>query len=308
MARKPGLGKGLGALIPEGGGVQSVSGAIIEGGPLRRVPVSSIRPNQFQPRKAFNNDSLQALASSVKELGVLQPIIVRPVEGHPGEFELIAGERRWRAAGIAGLESVPVLVQDDVNDRLSLEQAVVENLHRVDLHPLEEAAAYQQLIEEFDLTHEQVAQRVGKSRANITNTLRLLQLGETAQAALASSQITAGHARSLLAISDPNAQTTMVARVIKNELSVRATEDAVRAYLEPKPVVTGDPTPRIINEKPRLRPVPDASVAELEQLLEDYLDTRVHVDLKGRNGRIIIDFADLDDLERIYIAISKSHK
>ena len=199
------------------------------------------------------------------------------------------------------------MVQDDVNDRLSLEQAVVENLHRVDLHPLEEAAAYQQLIDEFNLTHEQVAQRVGKSRANITNTLRLLQLGEAAQLALANSQISAGHARSLLAISDPNAQATMVARVIKNELSVRATEEAVKVFLEPKPVSTADPSARIEpGDKPRLRPVPDASVAELEQLLEDYLNTRVHVDLKGRNGRIIIDFADLDDLERIYIAISQA--
>ena len=218
---------------------------------------------------------------------------------------MIAGERRWRAAAIAELEFMPVLVQVDVNDRLSLEQAVVENLHRVDLHPLEEAAAYQQLIDEFDLTHEQVAQRVGKSRANITNTLRLLQLGEAAQSALASSLITAGHARSLLAITDANAQATMVARVIKNEMSVRATEEAVKTFLEPKAVVeaeTGHPTPVI--GAPRLRPVPDASVAELEQLLEDYLDTRVHVDLKGRNGRIIIDFADLDDLERLYIAIS----
>ena len=306
MARRPGLGKGLGALIPEGEvTIESVE-IVTEVGPLRTVSVNVIRPNPFQPRKSFNADSLQALASSVKELGVLQPIIVRPVDGAAGEFELIAGERRWRAAGLAGLEFVPVLVQDDVNDRLSLEQAVVENLHRVDLHPLEEAAAYQQLIEYFDLTHEQVAQRVGKSRANVTNTLRLQQLGETAQSALANSQITAGHARSLLAISDPSAQTTMVARIIKNELSVRATEEAVRLFLEPKPVPTGEPTARVPNDKPRLRPVPDASVAELEQLLEDYLDTRVHVDLKGRNGRIIIDFADLDDLERIYIAISQS--
>jgi len=306
MARRPGLGKGLGALIPESTITAESIEVVAETGPLRTVSVNAIRPNPFQPRKSFNNDSLQALASSVKELGVLQPIIVRPVEGVTGEFELIAGERRWRAAGLAGLEFVPVLVQDDVNDRLSLEQAVVENLHRVDLHPLEEAAAYQQLIEYFDLTHEQVAQRVGKSRANVTNTLRLLQLGETAQAALANSQITAGHARSLLAVSDPAAQTTMVARIIKNELSVRATEEAVRVFLEPKPVSTGEHTARTTNEKPRLRPVPDASVAELEQLLEDYLDTRVHVDLKGRNGRIIIDFADLDDLERIYIAISQS--
>jgi len=306
MARKPGLGKGLGALIPEGE-VEVTTTVVASGeGPLRRVLVGSIRPNPFQPRKSFSDESLQALASSVRELGVLQPIIVRPVEGTDGEYELIAGERRWRAAGIAGLEMVPVLVQDDVNDRLSLEQAVVENLHRVDLHPLEEAAAYQQLIDEFDLTHEQVAQRVGKSRANITNTLRLLQLGEVAQTALANSQISAGHARSLLVISDTNAQATMVARIIKHELSVRATEEAVKAFLEPKVIGVTEAASKSPSEKPRLRPVPDASVAELEQLLEDYLNTRVHVDLKGRNGRIIIDFADLDDLERIYISISQA--
>jgi ParB family chromosome partitioning protein len=306
MARKPGLGKGLGALIPENQEVVDDVQVVASLGPLRQIPVSSISPNQFQPRKAFNDESLQSLASSVRELGVLQPIIVRPLEGDPTRFELIAGERRWRAAGIAGLETVPVLVQDSVNDRLSLEQAVVENLHRVDLHPLEEASAYQQLIDEFDLTHEQVAQRVGKSRANITNTLRLLLLGETAQTALAQSQISAGHARCLLAISDPDAQATMVARVIKNELSVRATEEAVKVFLEPRPMDTPSTTvPDISGKRPSLRPVPDASVAELEQLLEDYLNTRVHVDLKGRNGRIIIDFADLDDLERIYISISQ---
>jgi len=305
MARKPGLGKGLGALIPENQETTEEIEVEVIQGPLRQIPVSAIIPNQFQPRKSFNDDSLQSLASSVRELGVLQPIIVRPLEGDPARYELIAGERRWRAAGIAGLETVPVLVQDAVNDRLSLEQAVVENLHRVDLHPLEEAAAYQQLIDEFDLTHEQVAQRVGKSRANITNTLRLLQLGEVAQAALAQSQISAGHARSLLAIADSEAQATMVSRIIKSELSVRATEEAVKAFLEPRPQDAPAANVPDISGKPRLRPVPDASVAELEQLLEDYLNTRVHVDLKGRNGRIIIDFADLDDLERIYISISQ---
>ncbi len=305
MARKPGLGKGLGALIPENQETSEEIEVEVTQGPLRQIPVSAIIPNQFQPRKSFNDESLQSLASSVRELGVLQPIIVRPLEGDPARYELIAGERRWRAAGIAGLETVPVLVQDAVNDRLSLEQAVVENLHRVDLHPLEEAAAYQQLIDEFDLTHEQVAQRVGKSRANITNTLRLLQLGEVAQAALAQSQISAGHARSLLAIADSEAQATMVSRIIKSELSVRATEEAVKAFLEPRTQDVPAVNVPDISGKPRLRPVPDASVAELEQLLEDYLNTRVHVDLKGRNGRIIIDFADLDDLERIYISISQ---
>jgi ParB family chromosome partitioning protein len=299
------LGKGLGALIPDNEIPEAtVTTTAQHEGPLRRVPIASIRPNPYQPRKAINDDSLVTLASSVKELGVLQPIIVRPVEGEEGHYELIAGERRWRAAILAELEFMPVLVQVDVNDRLSLEQAVVENLHRVDLHPLEEAAAYQQLIDEFDLTHEQVAQRVGKSRANVTNTLRLLQLGEAAQSALASSLITAGHARSLLAITDPNAQATMVARVIKNEMSVRATEEAVKTFLEPKAVVESEHPAKAGIGAARLRPVPDASVAELEHLLEDYLDTRVHVDLKGRNGRIIIDFADLDDLERIYISIS----
>src|ERR1700691_1377383 len=305
MPRRPGLGKGLGALIPEG--TPNTNDTPVEApstSPLRQVPVTSIRPNQFQPRKTFNDDSLKTLAASLQELGVLQPIIVRPVEGESGKYELIAGERRWRAATIAGLEVVPVLLQDDVNDRLSLEQAVVENLHRVDLHALEEAAAYQQLVDEFDLTHDQVAQRVGKSRAYVTNTLRLLQLGEAAQSALASSLITAGHARSLLAITDANAQATMVARVIKNEMSVRATEEAVKLFLEPKAVVETEPAIKPGLGAARLRPVPDASVAELEHLLEDYLDTRVHVDLKGRNGRIIIDFADLDDLERLYIAIS----
>jgi ParB family transcriptional regulator, chromosome partitioning protein len=308
MARKPGLGKGLGALIPEGAAEPTPSGEEVSAGPLRTIPVTSIRPNPFQPRKSFNDDSLQTLASSLKELGVLQPLIVRRVEGEGDVelYELIAGERRWRAASLAGLENIPALVQDDVNDRLSLEQAVVENLHRVDLHPLEEAAAYQQLIDEFDLTHEQVSQRVGKSRANITNTLRLLQLGEVAQSALANSEITAGHARSLLAITDPAAQATMVARIIKNEMSVRATEEAVKVFNEPKPVVVEDAASKPGTGTPRLRPVPDASVAELEQLLEDYLNTRVHVDLKGRNGRIIIDFADLDDLERLYVAISQA--
>lgn len=306
MPRKPGLGKGLGALIPEGTSTPTESAVeTTSSSPLRMVPVDSIRPNQFQPRKTFNDDSLRTLAASVAELGVLQPIIVRPVEGEPDKYELIAGERRWRAAGIAKLDFVPVLLQDDVNDRLSLEQAVVENLHRVDLHALEEAAAYQQLVDEFDLTHDQVAQRVGKSRAYVTNTLRLLQLGETAQSALASSQITAGHARALLGVSDPNAQATLVAKVIKNELSVRATEEAVKTFLEPRPLPTAETVTRSPEGAPRLRPVPDASVAELEELLESYLDTRVHVDLKGRNGRIIIDFADLDDLERLYSAIAK---
>ncbi len=306
MARRTGLGKGLGALIPEGPDTDESETTTEVAGPLRNVPVSSIHPNRFQPRRVFAHESLEALAASIRELGVLQPLIVRPSSDGDGEYELIAGERRWRAAGLAELELVPVLVQDDVNDRLSLEQAVVENLHRVDLHPLEEAAAYQQLIDEFDLTHEQVATRVGKSRATVTNTLRLLNLSEPAQVALANGTISAGHARALLGLSDPAAQAALVQRVIKNDLSVRATEEAVRATLEPRTSAPSELKGNIVSAVPKLRPVPDASVAELERLLEDYLDTRVHVDLKGRNGKIVIDFADLDDLERIYLAISKA--
>ena len=303
MARRTGLGKGLGALIPETPDGTDASDDTAVGGPLRNISIAAIHPNRFQPRQVFSAESLESLAASIRELGVLQPLIVRPSPDVDGEFELIAGERRLRAASIAELDVVPVLVQDDVNDRLSLEQAVVENLHRVDLHPLEEAAAYQQLIDEFDLTHEQVATRVGKSRATVTNTLRLLNLSEAAQIALANGAISAGHARALLGLTDPKVQSALVDRVVQGDLSVRATEEAVRVAVEPRSI-----EPKAIKEPevPRLRPVPDASVAELEHLLEDYLDTRVRVDLKGRNGKVVIDFADLDDLERIYLAISKS--
>ncbi len=310
MARRTGLGKGLGALIPEAEADDaSADIAPAVAGPFRTIAVTSIQPNRYQPRTAFAQESIEALAASIKEMGVLQPLIVRPLSDESG-YELIAGERRWRAATMAGLELVPVLVQDEVNDRLSLEQAVVENLHRVDLHPLEEAAAYQQLIDEFDLTHEQVATRVGKSRATITNTLRLLNLSEPAQVALANGVITAGHARALLGLTDASAQAALVQKIVTSDLSVRATEESVRAALEPRDV-TVLPGGKADTETPstvtRLRPVPDASMAELERLLEDFLDTRVHVDLKERkNGKIVIDFADLDDLERIYNAISKS--
>lgn len=301
MARKPGLGKGLGAIIPDTGNTEEESNS-----PLRRVPVSSIRPNKYQPRRHFDEDSLASLAASIKELGVLQPIIVRPDSEETGSYELIAGERRWRASQLAGLESIPVLVSDQVDNLLSLEQAVVENLHREDLHPLEEAAAYQQLIEEFSLIHDQIAKRVGKSRTYITNTLRLLALGESAQLALGSGKISAGHARALLGLTNPEAQTKMVQRIISGELSVRDTEAAIRTLLQPKEAKPSTASAGAAVSKPTLRPVPDPAVAEIENLFEAYLDTRVHVDLRdSKTGRIIIDFADLDDLERIYKAVAK---
>lgn len=299
MARKPGLGRGLGNLIPEAPKDEPVVEATIavDASPYRRIPIANIVANPNQPRKVFDDASLSGLAASIGSVGLIQPIIVR--QTGENSYELIAGERRLRASTLAGLESIPALVHDDVTDAVSLEHAIVENLHRVDLNALEEAAAYQQLIDDFSLTHEQVAERVGKNRATVTNTLRLLQLGDAAQTALVRGTISAGHARTLLAVTDGEAQASLVKKIVAGELSVRATEDAVRALSEPKPPVKG------AVKKPILRPVPDASVSELERLLEDYLDTRVHVEIKGKQGRITIDFADLDDLERIYTEIAK---
>lgn len=305
MARKSGLGRGLGALIPEGDEVESVETTTTVVGPLQEIPLSSIRPNQFQPRQQFDDEPLKALAESIKGLGVIQPILVRPVDGEEGAYEIVAGERRWRASRIAGLESIPAFIQTDVNDTLSLERAIVENLHRVDLNALEEAAAYQQLIDDFALTHEQIATRVGKNRATISNTLRLLNLGTAAQKAVMTGTITAGHARALLAVGDIQKQDSLVTRVIEGDLSVRATEELVKDTVVVKPTPTpapGGATPPAPGE-PRLRPVPDAAIVELEQLLEELLDTRVHIDLKGKNGKMVIDFADLEDLERIYLAM-----
>jgi ParB family chromosome partitioning protein len=296
MARRSGLGKGLQALIP---GEQPVDG-VPDGVELLLVPLESIRPNPFQPRAHFDDDELGELASSIKEVGVLQPVLVRPVLGQDGAYELIAGERRWRAARRAGLEVIPAIAQDRTTDLHSLEAALIENLHRSDLNALEEAAAYQQLIDEFDLTHEQVAERVSRSRTGVTNTLRLLALPGTIQRAVVEGRLTAGHARALLSIEDVSTMEAAAARVEAEGLSVRATEELVRRMAAP-------PKPEPAPEAPaatRDPAMPDAGIAELEHLLERHLDTRVKVDLKGRRGRVMIEFADLDDLERIYRAVT----
>lgn len=310
MARKSGLGRGLGALIPEGGPGETTEVAAVVVGPLQEIALSSIRPNQFQPRQAFEDEPLKALAESIKGVGVIQPILVRPVEGESELFEIVAGERRWRASRLAGLETIPAFVQTDVNDTLSLERAIVENLHRVDLNALEEAAAYQQLIDDFAFTHEQIATRVGKNRATISNTLRLLNLGAAAQKAVMTGVISAGHARALLGVADLQKQDGLVQKIVEGELSVRATEDLVKETLVVKqpPTSTGTSTAggATGTKPPILRPVPDAAIVELEHLLEELLDTRVHIDLKGKTGRVVIDFADVGDLERIYLAMVKS--
>jgi ParB family chromosome partitioning protein len=310
MARRSGLGKGLSALIPSEATGESDS-------LLRVVPISHIRPNAYQPRSHFDEESMGSLAASIREVGLLQPVLVRQLEGEEDSYELIAGERRWRAARRAGLQTSPVLVQvaDDV---ASLEQALVENLHRVDLNALEEAAAYQQLIDEFGLTHEQVATRMGKGRATVTNTLRLLQLPAGAQRALAERTISAGHARALLGTPDRALQEKMVDQIVEEGLTVRAVEELVRQggselrvvpdapeTTEPEPSTEGV-TPGVTppaGRRPAARKLPEPGVLELEDLLSTYLNTRVKVDIQNRRGRLVVEFATLEDLERIYRAM-----
>jgi ParB family transcriptional regulator, chromosome partitioning protein len=304
VARLGGLGKGLGALIP--------TGDVGDGGPvgearLEEVPLDAIVPNRHQPRVHFDEESLAELAASIREIGVLQPVLVRP----SGQgYELLAGERRWRAARRAGLSVIPAIIQD--TDELgAVERALVENLHRQDLTPLEEAAAYQQLIEDFDFTHEQVASRVGKSRSAVTNTLRLMSLPASIQHLLADGRLSAGHARALLSTPDRAFQEQLARRASTEGWSVRAVEEAVRErsgattsanadQVEDAPAGGGSTaTDRTIGTK--LRP---PGLLELEELLAERLSTRVTVSMGSNRGKIVIDFADLEDLERLYHLMS----
>jgi len=302
MARRSGLGKGLGALIP-GEQATDGNGTAPEGLELLELSLDAIRPNGFQPRAHFDEASLAELAASIAEVGVLQPILVRHVTGRDDEFELVAGERRWRSARRAGLSTIPAIVQDQTSDLHALEIALIENLHRTDLNPLEEAAAYQQLIDDFGLTHEQVASRVSRNRVTITNTLRLLQLPPSIQGAVADGRLSASHAKALLAITDPIALEEAAARVEAEGLSVRATEELARRIMAPPQREAAPETPKK-ESGPADGTLPDAGISELEHLLERHLETRVTVQLKGKTGKVIVEFADLDDLERIYRAVT----
>ena len=314
MVRRSGLGKGLDALIPtnrntgsttsststsDGTNVESVTG-------LKDIAVNAIDPNPNQPRVHFDEASLAELTASISAIGVLQPILVRPDEN--GRYQLIAGERRWRAASRAGLQMVPAIVRvtDDVS---SVEQALVENLHRQDLTPLEEAAAYQQLLEDFNMTHEQVASKVGKSRSAITNALRLLGLPPSIQSLLADGQLSAGHAKALLGTPDRSLQEQLAKRAVEMGWTVRGIEEAVR---DSQPVSTttgggasagtsgkssGKSAASTAAKTTTLRP---PGLLELEGLLAEHLQTSVGVTMSGKHGKVIIDFADLEDLERIY--------
>lgn len=303
MVRRSGLGKGLSSLIPPGEAGTGESG---EAAFMIDIPIGDITPNPHQPRMLFDEESLAELTASVQQIGVLQPVLVRPATVGTG-YELIAGERRWRAAGRAGLATIPAIVRT-TDDLSAVEQALIENLHRQDLTALEEAAAYQQLIEDFELTHEQVAERVGKSRSAVTNTLRLLGLPPAIQHLLADGKLSAGHARALLATPDRVLQEQLARSAVAEGWTVRMVEEAVKSggLLTQVPgVPTADgpaPTPPQhdgagIAPTTRLRP---PGLLELEELLAAHLDTRVSVQTGAKRGRVAIDFADLEDLERIY--------
>ena len=280
---KTGLGRGLGALIPststskEGSYYSETTG-------YQDVPIGSISVNPYQPRDVFDEDALNSLSLSIREVGVLQPVLIRRKSSDT--FELIAGERRWRAAKRAGKETIPAIVRD-VEDLTSLEHALVENLHRQDLGPLEEAAAYQQLIDDFQLSQEAVAKRVGKSRPAIANALRLLQLPSSVQGFLMDGRLTAGHARALLGLSSRQEQDQLANRAIEENLTVREVERIVRE---------GSVSTKGTKKRPAKKSVAEL---EVERILSELLSTRVGVTIGSRRGKITIDFANNDDLTRI---------
>ncbi|MBW8487069.1 ParB/RepB/Spo0J family partition protein [Actinomadura parmotrematis] len=316
--RRPGLGKGLDALIPTapppppaapgeqapGGGARpngtgSDGAAAPVGAPVQQ-PVAgaffaelkpeSIRPNPRQPREHFDEDALQELADSIHIVGMLQPIVVRRVEAADHEFELIMGERRWQAAQRAGLTAVPAIIRATSDDDM-LRDALLENLHRQQLNALEEAAAYEQLLKDFDVTHEQLAARIGRSRPHISNTLRLLNLPPLVQRRVAAGVISAGHARALLSLDSAEAQEHLAARIVAENLSVRAVEEIIAL----REVEDGPPAPR----QGRRKATPAPELKQLADRLSDRYETRVRVDMGRSKGKIVVEFASLDDLDRI---------
>jgi ParB family chromosome partitioning protein len=254
------------------------------------IPVADIHPNRKQPRSVFDEDDMAELIHSVREIGVLQPIVVRTSTEEGGEpYELVMGERRWRAVQAAGMDTIPAIVRDTTDDDL-LRDALLENLHRSQLNPLEEAAAYQQLLEDFGTTHEQLADRIGRSRPQVSNTLRLLKLPPLVQRRVAASVLSAGHARALLALPDAAAMERLAQKIVAEGMSVRATEEAVTLYQDPaKPAKNNIPRPGARHER----------LDYLASSLSDRLDTNVKISLGVRKGRVSIEFASVEDLNRI---------
>ncbi|PWU56777.1 chromosome partitioning protein ParB [Micromonospora sp. S4605] len=323
MKNRPrgGLGRGLGALIPTGpaptaGAVAGApdstvaAAAVPAGAPaavdapapapapatlspvpgarFAEIPVDAIVPNPKQPRQVFDEEALEELKTSIREVGFLQPIVVRQLDDE--KYELVMGERRWRAAQAVGRDSIPAIVRDTRDDAM-LRDALLENIHRANLNPLEEAAAYQQLLEEFGATHEELARRIGRSRPQISNTIRLLNLPAQVQRRVAAGVLSAGHARALLSLEEAEAQEQLALRIVAEGLSVRATEEIVALALS-------DGSTK--KESARRRPKPHApALTDLADRLSDRFDTRVKVDIGRSKGKITIEFATVDDLERI---------
>ncbi|WP_300012763.1 ParB/RepB/Spo0J family partition protein [Pseudonocardia sp.] len=313
--RKGGLGRGLAALIPTGPSSPIITGpaaidislrragtrpagwaadpepssaapGAVEGAEYREIDVAAINPNPQQPRTHFDEESLAELEHSIREFGLLQPVVVR--ETSAGSYQLIMGERRWRATQRVGLERIPAIVRS-AGDDVMLRDALLENIHRVQLNPLEEAAAYEQLLAEFGVTHTELADRIGRSRPVVTNTIRLLRLPVPVQRRVAAGVLSAGHARALLGLEDAGAQEELATRIVAEGMSVRATEEAVVLARQEKPAA-----------KPaRRKPMQAPGLQDLAERLSDTFETRVKVELGQRKGRIVVEFGSVEDLERI---------
>jgi ParB family chromosome partitioning protein len=302
-----GLGRGLGALIPSGpapteAGVPAARDgeapavevhdehelAPVPGARFAEIAVDAIVPNPKQPRTVFDEEALEELRISIDEVGFLQPIVVREIG--PQKYELVMGERRWRAAQALSRATIPAIIRDTRDDAM-LRDALLENIHRANLNPLEEAAAYQQLLDEFGATHEELARRIGRSRPQISNTIRLLNLPSPVQRRVAAGVLSAGHARALLGLDDLDQQESLAQRIVSEGLSVRATEELVALALSDGPAKGSTPKRRAKPHAPAL--------TDIAERLSDRFDTRVKVDIGRSKGKITIEFATVDDLERI---------
>jgi ParB family chromosome partitioning protein len=326
--RKGGLGRGLASLIPTGpadadsgpatlgprmgsaaadvliGGVTAPGpDAAVMGAVYREIAPADIERNPRQPRQVFDEEALSELVHSIREFGLLQPIVVRAVSGSQSgaRYQIVMGERRWRAAQEAGMVAIPAIVRATGDDNL-LRDALLENIHRVQLNPLEEAAAYQQLLDEFDVTHDELAARIGRSRPLITNMIRLLKLPIPVQRRVAAGVLSAGHARALLSLeAGPDAQEELASRIVAEGLSVRATEEAVT--LANHEANRGDTT---TTAPPRRKPIQMPGLQDVAERLSNAFDTRVTVSLGKRKGKIVVEFASVDDLQRIIDTMTPS--
>jgi ParB family chromosome partitioning protein len=278
--KRGGLGRGLGALISASPEADPEIGAH-----FAEIPLDAIEPNPRQPRDIFDEEAMAELVTSIREVGVLQPVVVRELE--PGRYQLVMGERRLRASREAGLAVVPAIVRDTGDDAM-LRDALLENLHRQQLNPLEEAAAYRQLLDEFGATHEELAERIGRSRSQVSNTIRLLGLPPAVQRRVAAGVLSAGHARALLALDDPAAQERLAARIVAEGLSVRATEEAVSQGGSP-----------VRAKAQRRKALASPALERLAEEMSDLLETRVQIELGKQRGKLVVQFASMGDLQRV---------